>query len=302
MAEEITDLSGVGSGTEEKMNNAGITSLDDLASADPSIVDEEDISISESRMEKFINAAKEHTVQILSGDDVQEKYEERTSISTGIEQLDENLAGGFENQEIVAVGGDTGSGKTQLAFYLCGQAVKQTGKPALYIETEPDRYRGNRIAEMFSEQVQSQVMKIEAHSLDQQVMAYRAAKNQIDELSFVVVDSFTSRFRLSEKFDDRSQLGERNSEFRRHLNEIESMAKVADVPVLLSCQIYANPTQYGSSTVIYGSSLMMHMVAYVLMLKSKSGQLTRMTANNHPRSGEFEIVLQITEDGLRFAD
>jgi DNA repair protein RAD51/DNA repair protein RadA len=302
MAEELTDLDGVGSGTEEKFNGAGIKSIDDLASADASIVEEEDISISESRMQKFINSAKENTVQILSGEDVQDKYEARGSISTGIDRLDDNLGGGIENQEIVAIGGDTGAGKTQFGFYMCGQAVKQTGDPALYIETEPDRYRGNRIEEMFGEDVQSKVMKIEAHSLDQQVMAYRAAKNQMENLSFVVVDSFTSRFRLTEKFEDRSELGERNSEFRRHLNEIESMAKVADVPVLLSCQIYANPTQYGSSTVIYGSSLMMHMVAYVLMLKSKQGQLTRMKANNHPRSGEFEIVLQITEDGLRFAE
>lgn len=302
MAEEITDLSGIGSGTEEKLGKLGIESLDDLAKANPSVVVGEDVSISESRMESFINRAKEHTIQILSGDEVQKKYQERGTISTGIEKLDDRLEGGFENQEIVAVGGGTGSGKTQLGFYMSGQAVQQTGKPALYIETEPDRYRGGRIEEMFGEQIQSDVLKIEAHSLDQQMMAYRAAKNQIDELSFVVVDSFTSRFRLSEKFDDRSQLSERNSEFRKHLNAIESMAKVADVPVLLMCQVYANPTQYGGSTVLYGSSLMMHMVAYVLMLKGKSGQLTRMKANNHPRSGEFELVLQITENGLRYAE
>lgn len=302
MAEVLTDLSGVGSGTRDKFNSMGIESLDDLAEADPSIVEEEDVGISQSRMKKFINEAKEHTVQIQTGGEVKEEYNTRQQIKTGIDQLDEKLHGGFANQEIVAIGGDSGSGKTQIGFFLCGQAVKQTGKPALYIETEPDRYRGQRIAEMFNEEIQEKVYKIEAHSLDQQKMAYRAAKNQIDELSFVVVDSFTSRFRLSEDFDGRDKLGKRNQEFREHLNAIESMAKIADVPVLLACQIYANPTQYGSSTVIYGSSLMMHMVAYVLMMKSKSGQLTRLKANNHPRSGEFELVLQITENGLRFAE
>lgn len=302
MAEELTDLGGVGSGTKEKFGKMGIETLDDLAEADPSVVNDHDVSISESRMEGFINKAGQHTVQIMSGDDVTEKYETRGKIKSGIPQLDEKLAGGFAEQSIVAVGGGTGSGKTQLAFFMCGQAVMQTGAPALYIETEPDRYRGHRVREMFDESVQSKIHKIEAHSLDQQKMAYRAAKDQMDELSFVVVDSFTSRFRLSEEFDGRDKLGERNQEFRQHLNLIEDMAKEASVPVLLNCQIYANPTQYGGSSVIYGSSLMMHMVAFVLMMKGKSGQLTRLQCQNHPRTGDFETILQITEDGLQYAE
>jgi DNA repair protein RAD51/DNA repair protein RadA len=118
----------------------------------------------------------------------------------------------------------------------------------------------------------------------------------------VVVDSFTSRFRLATKFDGRSQLGERNQEFSRHLAELEQMAKDLGCPVLLNCQVYANPTQYGGSTVIYGSSLMMHMVNFVVMMKSKQGQLAQIDVQNHPEHGDFDILAQITDDGLRNAE
>lgn len=302
MAEEISDIKGIGSGTEESLNELGIESLDDLAEADADVVEDSDVKISPDRMQSFIDEAAKHTVQILSGEDVVEEYENRGEIETTIDELDSKLAGGFSNREIVAVGGDTGSGKTQLAFWMLGQAVKQTGKPALYIETEPDRYRGKRIAEMFSEEVQSKVYKIDAHGLDQQKMAYNAAQDKLDDLSLIVVDSFTSRFRLSDKFEDRSSFGERNQEFRAHLNMIEDLAKDSECPVLLNCQVYKNPTQYGATDVIYGSTLMMHMVSFVVMMNSKSGQLTEFKGRNHPHEGDFEVLLQITDSGLQYAE
>lgn len=302
MAETIGDIDGIGSGTEDKLSSLGIESLDDLAGVEPSVVNDSDVSISEDRMERFITEAKKHTVQIMSGDDVVEEYENRGCVPSDIPELDGVLAGGFSDGEIVAVGGDTGSGKTQLSFHMLGQGVQETGQPALYIETEPDRYRGQRVREMYDDQTQSDVYKIEAHSLDQQKMAYRAAMDNFDDLSIVVVDSFTSRFRLSDRFADRSSYGERNQEFRKHLNLIEEMTKSLDCPVLLNCQVYKNPTQYGASDVIYGSTLMMHMVAFVVMMKSKKGQLTELNLKNNPHGGDEEVLLQITENGLQYAN
>jgi len=302
VAEELTDLTGLGSTTEEKLNSIGIESLDDLAQVEPEVVEDKDISVGVGRMEGFVKQAQQESVQILSGSDVVDEYQSRYSLETGIEPLDENLGGGFLERQIVALGGDTGSGKTQFAFFLAGQAVKETGNPALYIETEPDRYTGDRVSQMFDDSVQSQVYKVAAHGLDQQKLAYREARDVDTDFSCIIVDSFTSRFRLSDKFEDRSSFQERNQEFREHLNLIEEMANDCECPVLMTCQIYKNPTQYGTTNVIYGSSLMMHMVSFVLMMKSKGGQLTEMNIRNHPRMGDSEVQLQITDGGLRFAE
>lgn len=305
MADEIGDLDGVGSATEEKIRSMGIDSLDDLARANPSLVDEYDVGLSESRLEGFIEEASSAAVIIQTGDEVVEEYNQRPAISTGIQSLD-NKIGGWDARSLIAVGGGTGAGKTQLAFQALGNAVKESGgTPAVYIETEPDRYRGKRIEQMFDQSVQSKVHKVSVggkDALDQQYRAYKAVHDSYDDVSMVVVDSFTSRFRLATEFDGRSNLGERNEEFSRHLGQLEEMATELDCPVLLNCQVYANPTQYGGSSVIYGSSLMMHIVNYVVMMKDRGGQLSEIRVQNHPEMGDFDLQVQITDNGMRDAE
>lgn len=302
MAEELSDIDGLGPKTIESLNSLGIESLDELAQADPSVVNGTDVKISESRMEGYIEQASLNTVQIQTGSDVVEEYEQRTTYSLDIPELDAELGGGLDAGEIVAVGGDTGSGKTQLAFYALGRAVRETGDPALYIETEPDRYRGERVRQMFDKSVQQDIHKIKAYGLDQQKNAYRAVMDSDTDYSMVVVDSFTSRFRLSDRFEDRSSFGERNQEFREHLNLVEDMGRLDDVPVLLVCQVYKSPDQYGADDVIYGSTLMMHMVAYVIMMQSRSGQLTEANLRNNPHGGDASVLLQINDGGLEYAE
>lgn len=305
MAQEIGDISGIGKGTKKDLAKVGIETIDELARADPEVVKDSDAAISTSRMENFIKRAKESAVLIQTGDEVVDEYESRQKISTGVSELDEKLNGGIQQNHIVAVGGSTGAGKTQLAFQLCGQAVKQTGDPAVFIETEPDRYTGTRIQEMFSEEVQKKVHKIPVRgddALDQQLSAYRAIQNKMDNVSLVVVDSFTARFRLTDQFDGRENLTSRSGVFSKHLTELEQLAIDKECPVILNCQIYKNPSQYGKNIVIYGSSVMMHIVNYVIKLKGKSGALTEFRCRNHPECGEFDMLLQINEDGIEYAD
>lgn len=297
MAEKITDIDGIGGNMADRLEAAGIETLDDLASGDPEELSELD-GLSTSRAQRFINEAKESAVLIQTGEEVVEEYESLPQISTGVEELDDLLGGGWEAGFLVAVGGETGSGKTQLAFQALGEAVQQTGKPAVYIETERGRYRGNRIREMYDEETQKMVHKVGAYDLDQQLMAYRKVRNHYDELSAVVVDSFTSRFRLNEDFSGRENFTNRSDAFAAHLNELEELAAVHKIPILLTCQVYENVSGWGSGYVIYGGSLMMHTVNFVIMLKSRSGALMELNIQNHPEVGEEDLELQITEDGV----
>ena len=305
MADSIGDLDGVGSTTEEKIRELGFDSLQDLAKGDASVVEDVDVSLSQSRMQDIIEQASAEAIVIQTGDEVVEAYDNRPTIPTGIESLDEKI-GGYESRSLIAVGGSTGSGKTQLAFQALGQAVKESGgTPAVYIETEPDRYRGKRIKDMFDEETQSKVHKVSVageDALDMQYRAYKAVHEQYDDVSLVVVDSFTSRFRLATDFDGRENLGTRNQEFSRHLQALESMAMDLECPVLLNCQVYPAPTQYGSTEVIYGSSLMMHMVNYVVKMSKSGGQLVNMKIQNHPEYGDFELPVQILTEGLQDAE
>lgn len=298
MAKEITEIKGLGGKMATRLKEqAGIVGLNDLARADPEEIADVD-GVSTSRAEKFINEAQESTVLIKSGAEVHEEYQNIQKVPTGVEKMDNLLDGGWDAGFIVALGGETGSGKTQMAFQALGEAVSNQEAPAVYIETERGRYRGNRIREMYDEEVQEQVYKVPAYNLDQQYAAYNKIREEFDELSCVVVDSFTARFRLEDDFSGRENFTNRSDAFSKHLNALEKLASVHDIPVLLTCQVYEDVSGYGGGYVIYGGTLMLHTVNFVVMLRDRSGALSNLKIQNHPEVGEEELEIQITEDGV----
>jgi RecA/RadA recombinase len=303
MAEDLEEINGLGPTTREKLEDIGIETVDQLARADPEIVDEKSVSVSVGQMEKFVGRAKQQAIVIETGDEVRQKYEDRGQVPTGIENVDEAIDGGFDDEQVVAIGGDTGSGKTQMAFQALGNAVQETDERAVYIETEPNRYQGKRIADMFDEGTQSMVDKISVrgdNALDQQHRAYDALRKRYDDLSMIVVDSFTSRFRLSDDFDGRGQLSERGQEFKRHLKAIEQLTIEHNCPVLLICQVYQDPDPYsGQDMVLYGSTLMMHMVGFVMLMRNEGGALSTLEVKNHPNEGDSTLDIQIVESGVQ---
>lgn len=300
MAQKLTDIDGLGSANAQKLRSAGVSDLEDLAGCDPDAIAEEADNLSAGRVRGFQNEAKRNAVTIMTGDDVAAEYDQLTKVPTGVDKMDEILGGGWESGFLVALAGETGSGKTQISFQAMGEAVNEYDKPAVYVETERGRYRGNRIAEMYDEGTQSQVYKVPAYGLDQQEMAYEKIKEEFgpNDISCVVVDSFTARFRMSDRFTGREDLPDRHTVMSRHLDKLDELAAVCDVPVLLTCQISSNPDQYGGRYTVYGGTLMHHMVNFVLMMKSRKGALSDVELRNHPEVQDQEFEIQITGDGV----
>ena len=303
MAKTLDELEGVGATTIKKLGEIGIVDMNALAKADPEFIADANIGISLSRAKEFVLQAKQNAVIIQTASDRQADYDARGHVSTGIPLLDEMLGGGFEERALIAAYGGTGSSKTQLAFQSMVSAVEQTKMPAIYIETEPDRFRPNRIKQFITDEevldrFEELFYVIPAYSLDQQFTAYGSISNAFDKASIVVVDSFTARFRLSDRFENRAQYGERGQEFKRHLNALENLAFHLECPILLTAQVYGNPDAYGASEAIYGASIFMHMASYFLYLKQSTGNLRKLRLENHPEFPNKEIYLDITETGI----
>ena len=69
-------------------------------------------------------------------------------LSTGCEALDKLLQGGVPRGILLGIFGESKIGKTWLAYQIAASAAKQTGKPALYIDTE--EFAFERLKEYFS--------------------------------------------------------------------------------------------------------------------------------------------------------
>lgn len=297
MADSLSSLSGVGPATVDQFNEAGIDDLNDLAQADVEQLVE--VGMTESTAQGHIQAASRSTVIVQSGDEVVEEYESRGHVTTGIEAFDEYLGGGWADGFVIGFAGSTGSGKTQLTFQSLVAAVEATGKPAVYIETERNRYQPQRIQQMSSqEDTQSKIHRIKAYDLDQQYAAYGAVRDNFDELSLIAIDSFTAQFRLASDFEDRSTFTERSQVIGKHLKELSEVAEELSVPVVITAQIYANPGAYGKGEIIYGGSLFHHFVTFFLRMKDGKGEIKKASLVNHPGKANQDFEVRIKDEGL----
>lgn len=301
---ELGDLNGVGKVTEQRLNDAGIESIDDLAQADAEEIDSNS-GMSQSKAEKLIRRAKEQGVIIQTGDDVVEEYESKRHIPSGMEELDGDLDGGWREGDIIAVGGASGSGKTQVSFHSCVRAVEETGEPVVYIETEEGRYSPKRLRQFVREdegydpeEIQSQIYRIKAYDLEQQELAYEKVHKALDRASLIVVDSFSANFRGAEEFDDRSGFSDRANVTRNHLKGIREAANALGCPALVTAQVYQNPSMYGPENAVYGGSVFYHTINYLLYLKDGQGSFTEATILNHYELPEVEYQINIGEGQL----
>ena len=297
MAEEIGDIDGIGSTTEEKIREKGIDSIDDLAQA--SVEEITGSGISESRAKDFINKAKQNAVIIQSGTEVEEEYKQYTTVSTGIESLDEAMEGGWEEEAVVSLWGESGCGKTQLAMKALVEAVKQTGKPGIYIETEKNRFRPQRIRDLSDgdDEILSNIHRVKAYGVDMQYNSYQKVIDSFDEASIVVVDSLTARIRLSDEFSDRSTLSQRSSLLGKHLEKIEDIGECLNCPVLFTNQAYQNPDSYGKNVIQYGGALIRHTAQFFVHMSSK-GDIHEAEVQQHPSTGDTSCMIDIQENDV----
>ncbi|UBF23087.1 DNA repair and recombination protein RadA [Haloarcula virus HCTV-16] len=300
---ELTDLKGVGQVTyNDKLKPAGFETIEDVARAS---VDElmDEAGLSEGKADKVFTRANREAVVLQSGVDVQDEYDKKEYVSTGMDKLDDLLGGGWEEEFLVTLSGESGSGKTQVAFHSMVRAVEQVDAPAVYIETEPNRYRPDRLRSLAeTDDTQQDIYRIKAYDLDKQKLAYDKVREHFDEVSLVVVDSFTARFRLSEQFEGRGSLSQRSTEMSDHLRRLERLSEDLGAPILLTAQVYGNPSGFGAGDAVYGGSLMQHTVSCFVNMKSSSGNLKEAQLRGHPGQADEEVYINIGQNQLEAMD
>lgn len=299
---ELSDLNGVGEVTEQRLKEAGIETINQLAKSDGEAI-AENSGMSEGKASKLVSRAKEQGIVIQTGEEVQEEYDAKRHITTGMEQIDDVLDGGWREGDVVALGGASGSGKTQISFHSCVRAVEATDEPAIYIETEPDRYSPKRLKQFVSdghdpEAIQNMVYRVPAHDLEQQELAYKRLRKQLDSASLVVLDSFSANFRGDENFEDRSGYQDRATATTNHIAALRALAKDLHCPALTTAQVYADPTRFGPDEAIYGGPLFYHNINYLVYLKDGQGAFTSAQILNHYELPELEFQINIGSDEL----
>jgi len=154
-------------------------------------------------------------------------------IKTGLKELDQFLGGGIKDGLVTSISGQSATGKTQLTFQICLNAL-HSGKDILFQDTTGE-FRPERLVEMM------QLQKINPSLLDkikvsritntaQQIQCF--SKIPLKSYSLIIVDSVTDLF--SFEYSKKEQSLEKHISFMKYMQNLSSIAIDGKIPIIIT--------------------------------------------------------------------
>lgn len=157
-------------------------------------------------------------------------------ISTGLQKLDDFLSGGIPDGVITDIYGASGTGKTQLLFQICINAIKNGGN-VLYQDTTGS-FRPERILEIQKQQnltfdILEKITVSRITNTSEQLKSIDIMN--ASDFSLIVIDNVTDLFSYEYSKDD--AIFEKNSIFIKYLHNLSLVAINKKIPVVITNMI-----------------------------------------------------------------
>lgn len=304
----LNDLPGVGPATIEKLESVGYNDLMSVAVATPGeLIDV--TGMTQAAAKKIIAVARSSLdMGFESGEDVLKRREQVIKISTGSENFDKLVGGGFESAALTECFGEFGSGKTQLSHILAVSCQKQyPGSAVVYIDTE-NTFRPERIEQLSKGagldymDVLKNIKVARAYNTDHQMLLVEKIEDLIKkqnlDVKLIIVDSLTAHFRA--EFIGRGMLAERQQKLNRHMRELAKLAHMHNICVYVTNQVMSRPdTFFGDPTQAIGGHIVGHASTFRIYLrKGKKGSRVAKLIDS-PNLPEGECSFYVETSGLK---
>lgn len=305
----IEDLPSVGPSTAKKLREAGYETIEYLAFASPIELSAE-LGMSEETAATIVRSARAvMQMGFETADVVLKKRDEVQKISTGSKRLDDLLGGGIETQAITEFYGEFASGKTQIAHQaaVMAQLPPEEGGVegrVVYIDTE-HTFRPERIiqiAEYMGKDASEILRNIKvgnARNSDHQMELSRQVGSIAEEwnVRLLIVDSVTSFFRS--EYTGRALLAERQQKLNRHVHELQKLADLYNIAVLVTNQVLAKvDILLGDQVAPVGGNIIAHQCTHRVFLRKAKANKRIARLVDSPYLPEGETVFSIGEGGI----
>jgi DNA repair protein RadA len=307
--ERIEDLPGVGETAAKKLAEAGYKTLEQIAVASATEL-QEVAGLGEGTAEKAIKAARDTLdMGFETADLLAEKRKLVGRLTTGSKELDNLIGGGIETQSITEVYGKMASGKSQWCFQtaVTVQLPKDQGGlegGCLYIDSE-NSFRPERViqvAKKFGLDTDATLKNIyvaRAYNAEHQMILADKAADMIKEkgIKLVIVDSLTAQFRA--EFVGRGTLAERQQKLNKHMRSLQKLAEMNNVAVLVTNQVMSRPDiLFGDPTEPVGGNVVGHASKTRLYLRKSKEDKRVAKLVDSPSLPDGEALYKITENGI----
>ena len=154
-------------------------------------------------------------------------------IETGLKKLDQFLGGGIKEGLITDISGQNSTGKTQLVFQICINALKN-GKEILFQDTTGE-FRPERLVEMLKMRKLDPILldKIKVGRITNSVQQSKyLSKIAINYFSLIVIDNVTDLF--SFEYSKKEQSFEKHLTFMKYMQNLASIAINTKIPIVVT--------------------------------------------------------------------
>lgn len=320
----LSSLPGVGPKTAQKLRDLGYKTLLNIATARAdAIAAEMGQSVSYTKAKSWIMAAQEKVMgrmKLKKGSDVEkDRDSKRIHFKTGSTGFNNLIDGGFATMRTTGLSGRFSTGKTQCVNDAIVSCLSQ-GYEAVYIETEPDTYKGSRLEEIATHRKldidldklwiceASQIPTMKAQFLQYKVVQ-KALENG-SNIKLVAVDSFTAKIRAG--YGRREMLPIRTRELAEHFLLMDYLSAKYNVAWILTCQVIGAPDPgqtlgmkmlTGDSYIPVGGNFLLHSMNLWVSLQQVKTELYKaivFDSSYIPRSScEFMISRNGLSDGVK---
>ena len=153
-------------------------------------------------------------------------------IKSGITKIDDFLNGGFKGGFVTDIFGSPASGKTQLLFQICANAVMNNSQ-ILFQDTKGE-FRPERILEILKiynkdEKLLENIKVSRITNTNEQISNLSKITSNF---SLIVIDSITELF--SFEYDKEKQFLERNKLFMKYMHQLSDISIEKNIPIIVT--------------------------------------------------------------------
>jgi len=290
---ELKDLQGIGPKTAEELIKAGINTPEKISTMRAEEI-KELLKISRAKATKIIQSAKllAPAIKFKSAKEVLEYRKKHVQfISTGSRKLDailfkwDKTPGGVQTDAITSFLGNYSSGKTQICEQLAVNMIHQYGRKVIWIETEAQSLKPERILEMAHAQGKKidldNIIMVESKDIDNPVALFRALegaeelyiREKEEDIGLIIIDSYSAPFRGF--YTGREMLTPRSVETGRHMLLMNKIVSKYNIALVLTTQTMGVPDagqqlgvqmKQGIKHKVYGGSVLEHSVTFWISL------------------------------------
>jgi len=152
---------------------------------------------------------------------------------TGLKKLDQFLGGGIKEGLITDISGQNSTGKTQLAFQICINALKKE-KDILFQDTTGE-FRPERLVEMLKIRKLDPILldKIKVGRITNSIQQLEyLSKITANDFSLIVIDNATDLF--SFEYSKKEQSFEKHLAFMKYMQNLASVAINTKIPIVVT--------------------------------------------------------------------